>query len=207
MFITFDGGDGVGKTTQIKLLEEFLSKKNIDFITTKEPGGTLVGQEIRKILVNKRAEDVNPIAEAMLYFADRCHHVEFKIKPALKEGKFVISDRFADSTKAYQYYGYNKRVKEEVLDNLYQIAVGDFKPDLTIILDIDPEIGLKRSLREGNTETHFELKEIEFHHNLRNGFLEIAKKEPERCVVVNANDTPENVHKKIVEVICDRAKI
>ncbi len=207
MFITFEGGEGSGKSTQIKMLTEFLSNKGVDFITTKEPGGTLVGQEIRKILVNKRAEDINPTAEAMLYFADRSHHVEHKIKPALAQGKIVVSDRFADSTKAYQYYGYNKKISEEVLDSLYKIALKDFAPDLTIILDIDPNIGLKRSLRADNTEIHFELKDIEFHHNLRSGFLEIAKKEPNRCVVINANDTPKNVHNKIVEVICDRAKI
>ncbi len=207
MFITVEGGDGVGKSTQIKLLSNYLEQKNIDFIITKEPGGTLIGQDIRKILVNKRQEDLNPVAEAMLYFADRSHHVEHKIKPALKEGKVVISDRFADSTKAYQYYGYNKRVDIKILDDLYKIAVGSFAPDLTIILDIDPKIGLSRSLRADNQETHFELKDIEFHNNLRNGFLEIARQEPNRCVVINADDTIDNVHKKIIEVICDRAKI
>lgn len=203
-FITFEGGEGTGKSTQIKLLSEFLEKKGVDFITTREPGGTLIGQDIRKILVNNRQEELNPIAEALLYYADRSHHVEYKIKPAINEGKWVISDRFADSTKAYQYYGYNKRVSEKTLDEVYKIAVGDFKPDLTIILDIDPQIGLKRSLRSENTETHFELKDLEFHNNLRAGYLEIAKKEPNRCIVLDANKSIEDLHKDILMVLKDK---
>lgn len=204
-FITFEGGEGTGKSTQIELLSQYLTSKNIDHIITKEPGGTEIGKEIRRILLTKRVEELDPISEALLYYADRAHHVRSKILPALEKGIWVLSDRFADSTKAYQFYGYNKKISRELLDELYQIAVGDLKPDLTLILDIDPKIGLKRSLNKAETmeikETHFELKELEFHNNLRNGFLEIAKAEPSRCKVLEADVSIEELHRKIVEAV------
>lgn len=204
-FITFEGGEGTGKSTQIKLLEEYLKGKGKDVITTKEPGGTEVGLEIRKLLVCGDKDKFDAVAEALLYFADRHIHLSKKIWPAMDEGKIVLSDRFADSTFAYQYWGYNKRVSKETLQQLYQIAVGDFKPDLTIILDIDPKIGLERSFNKAKTmevkELRFEGREFEFHQNLRKGFLEIAKDEPNRCVVLDANKTIEELHKDIVNVV------
>ena len=124
------------------------------------------------------------------------------------EGKIVLSDRFADSTFAYQYWGYNKRVSKETLQSLYQISVGDFKPDLTIILDIDPEIGLERSFNKAKNmdvkELRFEGRELEFHHNLRKGFLEIAKEEPNRCVVLDADKSIDELHRDIVNVVNQR---
>lgn len=204
-FITFEGGEGTGKSTQIKLLEKYLKGKGKDIITTKEPGGTEVGLEIRKLLVCGDKDKFDAVAEALLYFADRHIHLSKKIWPAMDEGKIVLSDRFADSTFAYQYWGYNKRVSKETLQQLYQIAVGDFKPDLTIILDIDPKIGLERSFNKAKTmevkELRFEGREFEFHQNLRKGFLEIAKNEPNRCVVLDANKTIEELHKDIVNVV------
>lgn len=207
-FITFEGGDGSGKSTQIKLLSEYLKVKGEDVEATKEPGGTEVGQEIRKLLVCGDKDKFDAVAEALLYFADRHVHMTQKVWPALNEGKIVLSDRFADSTVAYQYYGYNKRVSKDVLDNLYDIAVGNFRPDLTIILDIDPKKGLERSFNKAKSaevkELRFEGREIEFHENLRNGFLEIAKQEPERCVVLNADKSVEELHKDIVKVVESR---
>ena len=207
-FITFEGGDGSGKSTQIKLLSEYLKAKGEDVEATKEPGGTEVGQEIRKLLVCGDKDKFDAVAEALLYFADRHVHMTQKVWPALNEGKIVLSDRFADSTVAYQYYGYNKRVSKDVLDNLYDIAVGNFRPDLTIILDIDPKKGLERSFNKAKSaevkELRFEGREIEFHENLRNGFLEIAKQEPERCVVLNADKSVEELHKDIVKVVESR---
>ncbi|MBR1948915.1 MAG: dTMP kinase [Alphaproteobacteria bacterium] len=204
-FITFEGGEGCGKSTQIKLLEEYLKQKGKDIITTKEPGGTEVGLEIRKLLVCGDKDKFDAVAEALLYFADRHIHLSQKIWPAMDEGKIVLSDRFADSTFAYQYWGYNKRLSKETLQSLYNIAVGDFKPDLTIILDIDPKIGLERSFNKAKTmevkELRFEGREFEFHQNLRKGFLEIAKEEPQRCVVLNANKSIEELHNDIVKVI------
>lgn len=207
-FITFEGGEGCGKSTQIKLLEEYLKQKGKDIITTKEPGGTEVGLEIRKLLVCGDKDKFDAVAEALLYFADRHIHLSQKIWPAMDEGKIVLSDRFADSTFAYQYWGYNKRLSKETLQSLYNIAVGDFKPDLTIILDIDPKIGLERSFNKAKTmevkELRFEGREFEFHQNLRKGFLEIAKEEPQRCVVLNANKSIEELHNDIVKVINQR---
>lgn len=204
-FITFEGGEGTGKSTQIKLLEEYLKTKGKDIVITKEPGGTEVGLEIRKLLVCGDKDKFDAVAEALLYFADRHIHLTKKIWPALDEGKVVLSDRFADSTFAYQYWGYNKRVSKETLQSLYDIAVGDFKPDLTIILDIDPKIGLERSFNKAKNmdvkELRFEGRELEFHHNLRKGFLEIAKDEPNRCVVLNADKTIEELHQDIINVV------
>lgn len=207
-FITFEGGDGTGKSTQIKLLEDYLKAKGKDVITTKEPGGTEVGLEIRKLLVCGDKDKFDAVAEALLYFADRHIHLTKKIWPAMNEGKIVLSDRFADSTFAYQYWGYNKRVSKETLQSLYQISVGDFKPDLTIILDIDPEIGLERSFNKAKNmdvkELRFEGRELEFHHNLRKGFLEIAKEEPNRCVVLDADKSIDELHRDIVSVVNQR---
>lgn len=207
-FITFEGGDGTGKSTQIKLLEDYLKAKGKDVVTTKEPGGTEVGLEIRKLLVCGDKDKFDAVAEALLYFADRHIHLTKKIWPAMNEGKIVLSDRFADSTFAYQYWGYNKRVSKETLQSLYQISVGDFKPDLTIILDIDPEIGLERSFNKAKNmdvkELRFEGRELEFHHNLRKGFLEIAKEEPNRCVVLDADKSIDELHRDIVSVVNQR---
>ena len=207
-FITFEGGEGTGKSTQIKLLDDYLKSKGKNTVITKEPGGTEVGLEIRKLLVCGDKDKFDAVAEALLYFADRHIHLTKKIWPAMEDGCIVMSDRFADSTFAYQYWGYNKRVSKETLQQLYQIAVGDFKPDLTIILDIDPKIGLERSFNKAKTmevkELRFEGREFEFHQNLRNGFLEIAKEESNRCVVLDANKSIEDLHKDIVDVVSQR---
>ena len=124
-FITIEGGEGTGKSTQLSLLADYLKAKNLDVVITKEPGGTEVGLEIRKILLTGDKDKMDPIAEALMYYADRRIHLASKILPALDEGKWVISDRFADSTMAYQYYGYNKRVSKEVLAQLHEMVVGN----------------------------------------------------------------------------------
>lgn len=207
-FITFEGGEGTGKSTQVKLLAEYLQSRGTKVITTKEPGGTEIGLDIRRLLVCGSKDKMDATAEALLYFADRHIHLAQKIWPALSAGTTVISDRFADSTVAYQCYGYGQRVKREVLDNLYKIAVGDFRPDLTIILDIDPQVGLRRSFAKADTmaekELRFESQDLEFHNNLRQGFKDIATAEPQRCVVLNADRTIENLHQEIVKVVNER---
>lgn len=211
LFITFEGGEGTGKSTQLKLLADFLSQLNIPVVTTKEPGGTEVGQELRRILVTGDKDKMDAVAEALLYYADRRIHMTKKVWPALEEGKWVLSDRFADSTVAYQYYGYNKRVPYQTLENLYKLTVGDFKPDLTILLDINPEIGLARSLAKAGQmtvkETRHESRALEFHNNLRNGYLEMAQKEPERFVVLNADKSIEDLHQEIVKIVTERFKL
>ena len=166
-FITFEGGEGTGKSTQIKLLADYLKQKHKNVIATKEPGGTEVGQEIRKLLVCGDKDKFDAVAEALLYYADRRIHLTTKVWPALKDKTWVLSDRFADSTVAYQYYGYDKRVDRKLLDELYTVAVGDFKPDLTILLDLDPKIGLERSFKKAmgmqTKETRHESRGLKFH--------------------------------------------
>lgn len=206
-FITFEGGEGTGKSTQVKLLAEYLKGKKVDVVLTKEPGGTPIGQELRAMLCTGDKDKFDAVAEALLYYADRRINMQQKVLPALEKGSWVISDRFADSTMAYQYYGYNKRVSKQILDELYKMTVGDFYPDLTIILDIDPKIGLARSMAVNSTyavqETRHESRGIEFHQNLRKGFLEIAKTS-DRYVVVDANKTIENLHANIVKLVEER---
>lgn len=207
-FITFEGGEGTGKSTQLKLLKEFLEISEIDTIATKEPGGTELGQELRQMLCSGDKDKMDAVAEALLYYADRRIHLTKKIWPALDDGKWVLSDRFADSTVAYQYYGYDKRIPYQTLIDLYQLAVGDFKPDLTIVLDIDPEIGLARSMAKANhmsvKETRHESRGLEFHNRMRNGYLEMAQKEPERFVVLDANKSISELHQDIINVMCER---
>lgn len=206
-FITFEGGEGTGKTTQIKMLAEYLQSKGIEVVLTKEPGGTPIGQELRTMLCTGDKDKFDAVAEALLYYADRRIHLQQKILPALAEGKWVISDRFADSTMAYQYYGYNKRVPKQTLEELYKMTVGDFYPDMTVILDINPEIGLARSMARNSTsvvkETRHESRGLEFHNNLRNGFLEIAKT-ASRYNVLNADKSIEELHGDIVKLIDER---
>lgn len=210
-FITFEGGEGCGKSTQLKLLSDWLHSHYINNLTSKEPGGTDVGLELRRMLVCGDKDKFDAVAEALLYYADRRVHLTTKVWPALKKGTWVLSDRFADSTVAYQYYGYQKRVPYQTLSELYEIAVGRFKPDLTIILDLDPKIGLERSFKKAVNmevkETRHESRGLEFHKNLREGFLEIARQEPERCVVLNADKSVEELHHDIVNLISERFKI
>lgn len=207
-FITFEGGEGTGKSTQLKLLSAWFLEYGINNITTKEPGGTEIGKELRQMLVCGDKDKFDAVAEALLYYADRRIHLTTKIWPAMQSGSWVLSDRFADSTVAYQYYGYNKKVPYQTLQDLYQIAVGDFKPDLTIILDLDAKIGLERSFRKASgmvmQETRHESRGFEFHNNLRQGFLEIAKAEPQRCLVLDANKSIEELHQDIIKVVSER---
>ena len=210
-FITFEGGEGCGKSTQIKLLAEYLRRKNIDVVLTKEPGSTEEGKILRQLLVTGDKDKFDAISECLLYYADRRCNLNKVVWPALKDGKWVISDRYADSTEAYQYYGYDKRVDFQTLQSLYKIVAGDFKPDLTLILDIDPETGMRRSYAKAETmavkELRFESRQMEFHHNLRRGFLEIAEREPQRCAVINADADIETVHKRIIEIVKKRLGI
>lgn len=207
-FITLEGGEGCGKSTQSKLLATALNKLGIDALTTKEPGGTPDGAVLRNLLVTGYKDRFDAMTECMLYFADRRIHLTQVIWPALEKNQWVISDRYADSTEAYQYYGYDKRISREVLSELYKMAAGDFKPDLTIILDMDPKRGMERSFAKAENmavkELRFESKSLEFHNNIRKGFQEIAMREPERCVVVDADRSVEEVHNDIMKVVKER---
>lgn len=209
-FITVEGGEGSGKSTQIKLLAQFLTENNIETITTKEPGGTEVGLELRKLLVTGEKERWDPISETLLFFTDRRYHLLNKVFPALEQNKIVISDRFADSTLAYQHYGYENKLTIEQFNSMYELAVGDFEPDLTIILDIPVEDGLRRLYKKSETmaetELRFESMDLSFHENLRQGFLKIAKENPKRCVIINANQPIEDVAKDVKEAVTEHFK-
>lgn len=207
-FITLEGGEGCGKSTQSKLLVEALKKLGIEALATKEPGGTPDGAVLRNLLVTGDKDRFDAMTECMLYFADRRIHLTQVIWPSLEQNKWVISDRYADSTEAYQYYGYNKRISRDVLSELYKMAAGDFKPDLTIILDMDPLRGMERSFAKAENmavkELRFESKSLEFHKNLRRGFQEIATREANRCIIINADRSIEDVHNEIMKIVKER---
>jgi dTMP kinase len=185
-FITLEGGEGAGKSTQIRLLVSRLEERGIEVVATREPGGSPKAEALREVLLSGAAARFGPAGEAMLFSAARIDHVDKTIAPALARGAWVVSDRFADSTRAYQ--GALGKLDRAFILELERIAIADARPDLTIFLDIPPEAGLLRvaNRRNGRPADRFEAEGIEFHAGLRKAFLEIAKAEPERCVVVNA---------------------
>ena len=194
-FITFEGGEGTGKTTQIARLADHLRTQGHDVVTTREPGGAPGADSIRSLLVSGATDKWDPLSECLLLFAARREHLAKTIWPALDQGAWVLCDRFADSTMAYQGYGHN--VPIPFIENLYDVVVGDFAPDLTLILDLDISVGLDRA-NARNTDTtsregRFERMDISFHERLRAGFLEIARNAPERCAIIDADNAPETV--------------
>lgn len=205
-FITFEGGEGCGKSTQIKLFTDYLQKKGIPCLLTREPGGSQGAEEIRALLLKGETSKWDKITEILLFSAARRDHLVKKIWPALEQGTTVISDRFADSTMAYQGYGYGiNETSIQMVKDTYQMIASDFEPDLTFILDIAPEVGINRSMvRSGNDEQRFEHMDLTFHHNLRNGFLEIASQNPKRYVVIDASGSIEQVHQDIIKQFEER---
>lgn len=195
IFITLEGGDGAGKTTQIRLLSEALRAQGRDVVLTREPGGTPEAEKIRDFLVKRDGGDWTPMAECLLLYAARQMHVEYLIKPALVAGKIVISDRFADSTRAYQSFGHGLPL--ETVERLNTISLGDFAPDLTFILDLPVDVGVaragKRMADDHSQEDRFERIGGGFHERLRQGFLEIAKRDTDRCVVIDATRSVEEI--------------
>ena len=201
-FITFEGGEGAGKSTQAKLLSDFLEKQGCPCILTREPGGSAGAEEIRNLVVKGDVSRWDVMTEALLMFAARRDHLVKTVWPALKEGKTVICDRFADSTMAYQGFGYSDRgLGQATVEQLYQIVVGDFKPDLTIILDMPVEAGVARAVKRDANTNRYEKMGLDFHRNLRNAFLEIEKKESDRCIVIDANRTIEEISADIISVV------
>lgn len=206
LFITFEGGEGSGKTTQINRLADALTKAGRKVITTREPGGTPEAEKIRDFLVQRDGGNWSPMAEALLLFAARVMHYNDIIAPALENNKIVISDRFTDSTRAYQGYGHGMELDK--LEQLKELTMGEVEPDLTFILDIESEEGLARSERRLNaeslhiaqTEDRFEKLEIEFHERLRQGFLAIAKDSPDRCKIIDATKSPEDMAEEIFKL-------
>lgn len=188
-FITLEGGEGAGKSTLAKALQARLSDHGVEAELTREPGGTPNAEVLRALLVEGETGRWSPIAETLLLYAAREDHVRRRVEPALHAGKWVISDRFSDSTRAYQ--GAAGGLALERIDAVDEVALGGFRPDLTLILDLDPEAGLQRTRARGETATRFERRPEAFHHALRQAFLDIAQAEPERCVVLDATLSPD----------------
>jgi len=206
LFISFEGGEGSGKTTQIRRLESWFRQRGREVVVTREPGGSPGAEEIRNLLLTGDPGRWDAVTEALLMFASRRDHVERTIRPALAEGKVVLCDRFADSSVAYQGFGHG--LGAEFIRNLWQIAIDGFKPDLTLIFDLPVEVGLERAgARFANisaAEDRFERMGTEFHQRLRNGFIEIARKNPERCEIVDANGDIDLVCERMISVVSTR---
>lgn len=201
-FITFEGGEGVGKTTQIKRLESALKAQGHDVILTREPGGTPAAEEIRTLLSHAtHGEAWTPEAEVMLLFAARAMHVRDVIAPALAAGKIILCDRYIDSTRVYQ--GYIQKMDMSFILSLEAKIVGAYLPDLTLILDLDARIAMERVKERGATD-HYDRGDLAFYTNLQQGFLEIAKNNAARCVVINANQNAEDIAKEILQITLKR---
>ncbi|MFC5515351.1 dTMP kinase [Kaistia terrae] len=193
-FITFEGGEGSGKSTQIRRLADRLREHGLTVVVTREPGGTEMAEQIRTFILSGAAEGLGPEAETMLFAAARADHVDRLIRPALARGDWVLCDRFIDSTRAYQG---SDGVDAKLLDGLEKVAIGNVRPDLTLVLDLPVEIGLGRAARRRSGEAgpadRFERETVERHARRRDLFLAIAAHEPERCLVIDANQTQDQV--------------
>jgi len=201
-FITLEGGEGAGKSTQIARLAAALKAAGIHHIQTREPGGAPGAEEVRKLLVEGAVDRWQPMSEVLLHNAARIEHLETTVKPALAAGQWVLCDRFADSTLAYQGYGHG--VDASAIANLHWLLYGDFAPDLTLILDMDLDAGLTRAGSRDDTEDRYERMGRPFHERLRQGFLEIAAAEPKRCAVIDAAGDVETVHARVMQVVSER---
>ena len=203
IFITFEGGEGSGKSTQIKNVLQYLEEREYRCLITREPGGTEIGGQIRKILKSVNSEKLVSKAELMLFLADRVQHIEWVIGPALERGDVVLCDRYFDSTFAYQGTARNLKVDLRELHQMFEVPI----PDLTFLLDLPPSLGLSRAWSQINsggrdrTQVRFEEEQLSFHEDLRRGYLHLATKEPNRFCVIDAKFTEENVWQQIKKVL------
>ncbi|MDZ4113759.1 MAG: dTMP kinase [Brevundimonas sp.] len=194
-FITFEGGEGTGKSTQVARLVERLRARDLEVVQTREPGGSQGAEEIRNLALNGDAGRWSPTTETLLMYAARSDHLERTIRPALEAGRWVVCDRFADSSRAYQ--GAGGGTPAEFIETLDAAIVGSTQPDLTLVFDLPVEVGLERAFGRGLFETRFESKGLEFHERLRRGFLAIAAAHPERCVVIDADGDQDTVEARV----------
>lgn len=194
LFITFEGADGCGKTTQMNLLAEYLKEEGYEVVITREPGAKGLGEKVRDILLNYNGP-VSDRCESFLFLADRAQNIDVIVIPAINDGKIVLCDRHIDSTVAYQ--GYGRGLDIERINLLNNIATNGIKPDLTIVFDIDVKTSMQRV---GKEKDRMESAGIEFHNRVRTGYLELAKHFPERIKVVDATDSIENINKKVIEI-------
>jgi dTMP kinase len=200
LFITFEGVEGSGKTTQIQRLKKYLTQKGIPCKVTREPGGCPIGEKVRKILLNPDHREMVPMSELLLYEAARAQHVKEVIEPFLKKGGVVLCDRFSDATIAYQ--GYGRKIDVKWIEHLNHLSSRGIKPDVTFLLDCPSDVGLKRALKRNRTlkqekEERFEKEKIHFHRQVRKGYLAIAKKEPRRVKVIDTRQGEDKVFEKI----------
>ena len=201
-FITIEGGEGAGKSTQAGRLAAALERAAIPVQRAREPGGSTAAEAIRKLLLEGAAERWDAVSEVLLFYAARRDHVEKLIRPALDHGVWVICDRFADSTVAYQ--GYGRGVPIDDLRALHRFVLGEFAPDLTLILDLPVEIGFARAAQRAGAADRFERLDRAFHERLRQGFRAIAASEPQRCILIDAANDPDGVHRAVLAAVGKR---
>ncbi len=202
MFITFEGPDGSGKTTQLNRLMPVLTAAYPDVIRTREPGGTPIGDQIRTVIMNMKNKSMDPRAEILLFCASRAQLVEELIRPSLAQGKPVLCDRYADSTLAYQGYGHGLDL--ETLSRLLDFATGGLKPDLTLLFDLPAEAGLRRRLSNHEEWNRMDDYALQFHERVRQGYLTMAASDPQRWVVIDADRSPDEIHEEVVSVLRNR---
>jgi len=201
-FITVEGGEGAGKSTQAKRLQDWLAQRGIRSLLTREPGGTVEAEEIRRLLIDGPNERWDPLTETLLHFAARRIHIDRAILPALAAGKWVICDRFADSTMAYQGYGLG--IEPDVIAQIYEIVIGDIEPDLTIIFDLPIEAAFTRLTERGETLDRYERRDREFHQRVRDGFHQVAADAPSRCCLLDASGDQDHVAQIVESIMTDR---
>ena len=203
-FISFEGGEGSGKSTQIRILAEHLDAAKLRAIVTREPGGSPGAEIIRHLLLSGMGKLLGPDAETLLFAAARDDHVRTVIKPALNQGVWVLCDRFSDSTRAYQ--GSLGKVAPEIMNAMERVTIGDLKPDLTFILDVPVEVGLQRAAarRGAGAPDRFEAEDVKFHQQLRDAYQQIAAGEPQRCVLIDANADANTVAESVWAALRDR---
>ncbi len=201
-FITFEGGEGAGKTTQAELLAKSLNNAGIETLLTREPGGTFGAEAIRDLVLSGTSDRWSGLTELLLMYAARLDHVEKLIRPALERGVWVISDRFADSSMAYQ--GYARRLGKEQVEDVHKAVLKDFAPDLTILFDLDPIMAMKRVETRGDEISRFDAESMDFHNTLRKAFANIAADNPERIVTVDADKPIEAVNTQILAAIIQK---
>ena len=205
MFISFEGIEGSGKTTQAKHTVRFLQDKGHDCVITREPGGTRIGEKIRAILLDPLSKDMDPLTELLLYTADRAQHIKEFILPLLSDGKIVLCDRYYDATMAYQ--GFARGLNIGLIEKIHKLLFENLKPDITLLLDLPPEIGLERAWKQINNgnrvsqETRFEEERLSFHKRVREGYLELARLEPERFRIIDASKDAHEIREEIIKIL------
>ena len=204
-FITFEGGEGAGKSTHVRLLAEALRAAGLGVVETREPGGSPGAEQIRELLIHGEVARWDAMTEALLHFAARRDHVTRVIQPALASGDWVLSDRFADSTMAYQGYGHG--LAREAIEQLYELTVGALTPDLTVVLDLPVGEGLRRAKARSDGGTRYERMDQAFHERLRRGFLAIAERDPGRCLVIDAGQPIDAVHQAVKTAVGARLSL